>query len=96
MPCECRPSIGQHSIFFYRAGAFCKPQVFGDDFRNVALRFPPAFQALIKHFVLPSYNFGLIRMIAFKLCVNSGCYFSLVCVGVGTHLVIISHRTQRQ
>jgi hypothetical protein len=94
MPCECRPSIGQRSSFFYRAGAFCEPQVFGDDFRSVALRFPPAFHPLIKHFVLPTYNFGLIRMIAFRLCVNAGSYFSLVCVGVGTHLVIISQNSK--
>lgn len=71
---DCRPTVGQRSIV-YHAGALCKPQVLSDDFRSVALilyRFPPAFQVLIKRSVLRTYNFGLIRMIAFRLFISAG------------------------
>jgi hypothetical protein len=67
MLCERRPAIGKRFFFFYRVGAFWKPQVFGDEKCGVPLS--PAFQAFIKHFVLPTYNFGL-RMIAFRLLVS--------------------------
>ena len=92
MLCERRPAIGKR-FFFYRVGAFWEPQVFGDEKCGVPLS--PAFQAFIKHFVFPTYNFGL-RMIAFRLLVSVGGYSSMACASVGVHPVIISHRIQRQ
>jgi hypothetical protein len=76
MLCECRPTIGQRSIVQV---FFASPRVSNDDSHGVApirCRFSPAFQALIKRSVLRTYNFGLIRMITFRLFVSAGGHSS--------------------
>jgi hypothetical protein len=84
-----RPS--DSALFFIVLVLFETHRVSNDDSRSVALiryRFPPAFQALIKRSVLRTYNFGLIRMIAFRLCVSCSRSFLTGLCSVLEHILL--------
>jgi hypothetical protein len=64
---------------FSKCGAYAVP---------LSPRFPSAHHC--KRSVLRTYNFGLIRMIAFRLCVSAGGHFSPACAGVLKHTPLLN------